>query len=367
MIRTLSLFTSVALAVTALAAEPDYVVHEWGTFSTFGGSDGKHLKFTPDDTDLPKFMHSQRLQVKGGPVDSYVSMETPVIYFYSKIDRLVSVNVEFLNGRMTDWYPAASRPPSEKLRWDNIKVLATERPKLVEERGTGRYFAARETDAATVITTDRGRTNEAEKFLFYRGVGDFEMPFTVKALGNGRFTVKSGMGDIPGRILVSVMDAKVTFKVLGKLMNQTVETVELPAEASTPDKLGEAMTKLLTEQGLYEKEAKAMVKTWKTDWFGQNGTRLLYLVNDVQTNYILPLTVEPKPEKLVRVLVGRHDVLTPEREREIDALVKKFNGESNQGAVDADKELSKLGRYRSAAQAASQKRMKETRTSRNGS
>ena len=33
-----------------------FVVHEWGTFSTFSGADGKSLKFTPSDTDLPNFI-----------------------------------------------------------------------------------------------------------------------------------------------------------------------------------------------------------------------------------------------------------------------------------------------------------------------
>ena len=47
------------------------------------------------------------------------------------------------------------------------------------------------------------------------------------------------------------------------------------------------------------------------------------------TEEFLPLKIDPKPDKLVRVLVGRHDVLTPERERKIDALVKRLNGASN--------------------------------------
>jgi len=37
--------------------EPDLTVHEWGTFSTFSGSDGVNLKFQPYDNDLPDFVH----------------------------------------------------------------------------------------------------------------------------------------------------------------------------------------------------------------------------------------------------------------------------------------------------------------------
>ena len=38
----------------------------------------------------------------------------------------------------------------------------------------------------------------------------------------------------------------------------------------------------------------------------------------------LPLTVSPKPDAMVRVMIGRHDLLTPERERELDGLIKQM-------------------------------------------
>src|SRR5262245_25707972 len=60
-----------AIGATASAKEPkDFVVHEWGTFSTFAGSDGAYLKFYPNDGDLPDFMHSRHRHVKGGLPDS---------------------------------------------------------------------------------------------------------------------------------------------------------------------------------------------------------------------------------------------------------------------------------------------------------
>ena len=82
------------------AKEPDkFVVHEWGTFSTFSGSDGKQLKFYPDDTDLPGFVHSRHRDTsRAGLTDAYVSLETPVLYFYTDRDRTVSVHVDFPKG-----------------------------------------------------------------------------------------------------------------------------------------------------------------------------------------------------------------------------------------------------------------------------
>src|SRR5262245_31557869 len=119
------------LAATAMAKDPKgFVVHEWGTFSTFSGSDGAYLKFNPDDRGLPEFVYNRHRYEKGGLPDAFVSLETPVTYFYSDRDRTASVQVEFVKGLMTDWYPQSSRPPGHALRWDNIKILANDRAEL---------------------------------------------------------------------------------------------------------------------------------------------------------------------------------------------------------------------------------------------
>ncbi len=64
------------------------------------------------------------------------------------------------------------------------------------------------------------------------------------------------------------------------------------------------------------------------------------------------MSVEPKPQTLLRVLVGRHDVLTPEREKQIDACVAKLIGDHTEETPEqqaAEAELLKLGRYEGAA------------------
>ena len=344
---------------TAAAKDPDkFVAHEWGTFSTFSGSDGKPLKFYPNDGDLPEFVHGRHLQVKSGRAEVFVSLETPVLYFYTDRDRTVSVHVDFPKGIMTDWYPEASRPPEQQIRWDDLRVFAKDRTRLRGEGVDARYFAARETDAAYLRTSAEAKSQD-EKFLFYRGVGDFQMPVVVRAHGDGKVTVENtGKHPIPGYVLVNVKDRKVTFKVFGHLSPGTAEKVEVPAETSTADKLAVEMEKLLVAQGLYEKEARAMVKTWRSDWFGEEGTRVLYLVPDGVTADFLPMKIDPKPDALVRVLVGRHDVLTPQREQEIDVLVKRLNGPSNAESKAADAALNALGRYRYTAQKAAEGRLK---------
>jgi hypothetical protein len=352
------------LAAAATAKDPKgFVVHEWGTFSTFSGSDGAYLKFSPDDRGLPEFVYNRHRDVKGGLPDAFVSLETPVTYFYSDRDRTASVQVEFPRGLMTDWYPLPSRPPGQGLRWDDIKILANAKPELPMSNGRGdRYYAARETDSNALQVTAQGKTQN-EKFLFYRGVGDFQMPMTIRALGKGEFSVKNtGKDAVPGFFLIRVEGNKVFFEPGGQISTGQEIRLHESDRASTTEKLGDAVAALLMEQGLYEKEAKAMVKTWSSDWFGDEGTRVLYVVAEPLTNGLLPIRIDPKPDQIVRVLVGRHDLLTPEREQEVDVLVKQLNGQSNQVSEAADRLLNKMGRYRWAAQTASQTRLKGRRT-----
>jgi hypothetical protein len=56
--------------------------------------------------------------------------------------------------------------------------------------------------------------------------------------------------------------------------------------------------------GLFPREAKAMVETWRDSWFGE-GTRLFYIVSRNAIDSILPLEIDPIPVDVVRVFVGR--------------------------------------------------------------
>ena len=77
------------------------IVHEWGTFTSFSGSDGVRLEFRPlVDEDLPPFVLDRFLQA-GLPsfgkrlISTRLRMETPVTYFYTERERDVNVRVDF--------------------------------------------------------------------------------------------------------------------------------------------------------------------------------------------------------------------------------------------------------------------------------
>jgi hypothetical protein len=347
------------------------VVHEWGTFSTFSGSDGKNLKFYPYDNDLPEFVHGYEGRLsKTGPQGGTISLETPVLYFYSERPVTASVQVEFPKGTITEWYPHAGRT-AKKLSWEGIRLLSGGNVKLPNEKKESRYYAARETDATPLRVTfkeEEAQTTEQEKFLFYRGVGSFDMPLSVRAQGEDKFTVRwSGEELKDDLFMVRVQAGKVrfvSFRVDQRSKCSYEAEVRLPESDSTVEKLSEALVKRLTEKGLFEKEARAMVKTWRSAWFGEEGTRVLYLLPESFTEEMLPLKVEPKPTQQLRVLVGRHDVLTPEREKQIDTLVAELTRptlEQDAKQRAAWQELGKLGRYQEAARNQAESRLKHRR------
>jgi hypothetical protein len=81
--------------------------------------------------------------------------------------------------------------------------------------------------------------------------------------------------------------------------------------------LADDLTRTLVADGLYEKEARAMVETWRTSWF-EEGTRLIYLVPRQDIDRLLPLTVSPKPADVARSFVGRIEIITPEIQHEVE-------------------------------------------------
>jgi hypothetical protein len=108
----------------------------------------------------------------------------------------------------------------------------------------------------------------------------------------------------------------------------------------------------LVQEGLFEKEAVAMLKTWRSSWFGETGTRLFYVVPRPITDALLPLEITPQPERTVRVLVGRMEIMTPADESRIASLVLESararrtgtNASGGTAKYDPQARLANLGR-----------------------
>jgi hypothetical protein len=78
----------------------------------------------------------------------------------------------------------------------------------------------------------------------------------------------------------------------------------------------------LTEQGLYQREALAMIETWRESWF-EEGARLFYIVPERAIESILPLNIEPAPVEIARVFVGRMEILTAAIQQDVKEAIAR--------------------------------------------
>jgi hypothetical protein len=304
------------------------VVHEWGTFTAVTGDDGMPVEWRPLSAtdDLPGFVYRKP---PSGPLAianarsvkprlaALARLETPVLYFYSDRPVTVSARVAYPGGSITEWYPHA-RSRGDSIRWDSIEVVPTWTRAFLDDGSRSHYYAARETDAAALrVEADTGLQEEG--FLFYRGVGSVELSFWA-ASTQGRLHLQPLGGGV-GEIVVFSNRGGRMGHLFAKPAGRDVSLEDLTSH-DLPS-LQEDLRRMLVRHGLYPKEAAAMVATWGDSWF-EEGTRVFYVLPRPLVDRLLPLTVTPRPSEIVRVLVGRLEILLPDDEERARAEVDRL-------------------------------------------
>lgn len=386
--RLLHCAAVVALAVTAAApASPPgapappaekvpFVVHEWGTFLQVQGSDGVALGgMVVSEEQLPSFVIERSIQSHWRTM-LMTKMETPVTYLYADRPLRVQVRVDMPRGVLTHWFPmvrnfseptAKPDPKGTYLQWQNVDLIpaqlgpkvpvGTPTPVLWRVRGDDPWEYARQTDAAYVKTYSPGgdSTFDYEKFLFYRGLGTFPLPLAVRstdsAAGATLTLHNRGRDPLTGVFVIKVEPDAIAFTRLADLPGDARAEVTIHSVLSNPRPVNEgvnavkkAVSQALVASGLFEKEAWAMVNTWEKGYFRTPGLRVLYVLPRPATDEFIPITITPKPDALVRVMVGRTEVLTPEAERQIERWIADLDAADARTRQSASAGLAKLGR-----------------------
>jgi hypothetical protein len=338
-------------AQKALPKDSRLVVHEWGTFTSIAGKDGVALEWRPlnGSTDLPGFVHTVQEGAKGlrhpqlkADLAATVRMETPVLYFYSDHEIDVSVKVDFPKGKITEWYPQA-RDVGTSIDWGRLKVMPGAAVNLPVEYKESHYYPARETDAAPIqVCATNGKSVQQEKFLFYRGVGTFGLPVSVQ-LESEKVVLKNlGQDEIAHLIIFENRGGKLGYRLIDGFTGET--TVERPALDKNIESLLYDLKVMLVASGLYEKEAAAMIKTWRSSWF-EEGLRVFFILPRQTTDAVLPITIEPRPAELVRVLVGRTELITPEMEKTVQKQIRMLGDPSPEVRESAKQNIRRYGRF----------------------
>lgn len=339
----------------------DLVVHEWGTFTSVQSSVGETMVgMHRVDEPLPSFVHTlggQNGRYKGllAPPDGVTQrLETPVLYFYTDEPREVRVEVAFPQGLVSEFYPdvtAMSPGPDAEITvadgratWEvQVEPGLVEVPPVAPDDiwAPSRHVP----EAASVLAG-----GEAERFIFYRGLGDFEMPVRVRHASLERLVLANESDeDLEHVFLIRVHEGGAGLEDLGRLpAGAVLDEVPSPKELDFDEYLAEAQAQVaaaLEATGLYPDEARAMVETWERSYFLTPGIRVLYIVPRAWTDALLPLTLTPEPDALVRTLVGRIEVMTEDEEWDLAEQLEGLDpgvGEDVQAGWSLVDELGRL-------------------------
>lgn len=365
----------------------NYTAHEWGTFTSVQGADGVQMEWLPFlTTDLPNFVYDRT--APGGPfknkrniydltksnLSARQRMETPVIYFYADQPTQVNVTVDFPEGMVTEWFPQVNHfGPSLDMnerkteagrrsfvQWSKLNILTDTNAlsKLPGDKSRNHYYAARDTDANLIQIADVPDAivpDETEKFLFYRGIGNFKAPLQV-TMERDSVTLtlhNEGKEELRHLHVLQVRDGKAQLLGLERLAAGDKQVLKLKSDHDgmpVPEMVKQLRAQLgsqLVSEGLYAKEAESMLNTWQDSWFEETGVRVLYVLPREWTDRVLPLKLEPAPKNLARVMVGRAEVITPAIEVALWQEARRYAAEfpdNKLAAVQAVRKLD-LGRF----------------------
>jgi len=338
--------------------EQGLVVHEWGTttgtFDTVG----------EDQSDLPPFVQVWSKQ----PVQVIHAIEKPILYFYTQEATTVDVQVTFPQGMLTQWYPKPSSFAPQRinyawgggqqqelkngqLKWNNLKLDPAAKPDRFAKVDAGHpwWHITRDTDATPIIAA--GGT--VERFLFYRGAGDYTPSMKPKRTGD-RVAAAAPQGvTLEGVFLVRVAEGQALVEHTPRLApGKSIDIGPVPEDASSAAAAATTakaqMQEALEVAGLFPTEAAGLVKIWGDDFFTTPGDRLFYIMPQAQVDAMLPLQITPAPASQARVLIAWVELSTTTTEEQVLALVEQLGSDDFAEREAAEAALVEIDRFAEA-------------------
>jgi hypothetical protein len=348
--------------VKSYSSSEGFVAHEWGTFTTLRRSNGELLSgLEREEETLPRFVNNlcfcyekARDHTNKGfsslstiIKNVTVKMETPVIYFYNSQNssKTVTVNIGFKNGSISQWYPQRNSgevfnkvqflypynfitvpitdfaaPRTGSIQW-NIDVLPANDTSSYSSNPlleTPLWRIPRLTASNKLKSL---LSEQVEKYLFYRGIGNFVEPIKISFNTSHNLVIHNTGTEKFTYILVyeRKRDNSISIWWSGSISGNQPKVVQNPVKNSTisaAQEMEKFVIKLMSA-GLYEDEARAMLKTWEKSYFEHEGLKVFWIVPRQFTEEILPIKFDPNPDDVNRVLIGRSEILTPEFEQEL--------------------------------------------------
>ena len=354
--------------ISSSVADSPVVVHEWGTITTRHQPDGTpegRLNRIEKSEVLPSFVHSfepaqtqntlERSLAKSpltlGRPDVTMRLETPVIYFYpgqNYSSKSFKVEISFRGGVINEFFPNASASLTLDMERINKKMQAgivrswngevlnnyvrgsivwsvADLPVKADVPHTEEtlWIAPRNVDSRYVEVI----SGESEKYLFYRGVAHLEAMLQTRHSSsevtllspNRLHWLPTATTVIPKAWIVAINErGEVAFRFVESITLQKKtpsKTIQSFPSFATDQFRSEHLTELkrsmkdaLVAEGLFKKEAEAMLATWKKSYFANAGRRIFYIVPSEWLEYHLPVKLSIA-HKLSRAFIGRIDLI----------------------------------------------------------
>jgi hypothetical protein len=374
--RSLAVFLLLTAAGTTAAAkkriEPienlgggPVTVHEWGVFRVNEDVEIANADLRALWDDLPEFAYGHaRGRVVPQHWGAFEIRKNPVIFFHAPQPAHIRLRVEFPGGMAGVWFPATRFPaveggqpqpePGSALEWDLAigQCPPNWRPKLpAPPAAPEKHWVAltRKVKADELFARfgPESADVERERFLYYDGI--FPQGKWLK------FAVTKDGVSITNRVKHPVYDMTIvdrrdeaTVRV-GRVAKvgegETVKDVTFTevAAADFAAGAGETLVKQLAAAGLNEDEARSLLDMWRKDMFATPGVCAFYRIPQAEYDARMPLTITPRPEKVVRVGLVYHGHLEPDFAERILELVKKLDSPKFAERDAATKKLLAIG------------------------
>ncbi|MBI5851098.1 MAG: hypothetical protein HZB39_08735 [Planctomycetes bacterium] len=370
----------VLVALTAAVApvaqeQPRLVVHEWGTFTCLLDDDGTPIGgVNTEDEPLPDFVHrplrDRRLNggllalhdlapcfFQGAPSchpDVTMRLETPVLYFHLPAGaepRTLDVEVAWRGGWLSEFFPRgdATLPGMDvdpigsidpdldgTLAWRNVRI-GGERSAEPPATDAPVWLAPRNVAASDVQVGD-----EAERFLFYRGVGNVEPPLSVvRSADRTELLVRERRSPRakplrcstgPGFLVHVDPTRGCAFRELpplplgrddadddAVLVRTRATFAPADFDAANASRLRQAMHAALVADGLFADEATALLDTWRVSYFRSPGLRVFWLLPQEWTDAVMPLRLS-SDASIDRVMVARIELIDDPKRAQLARL-----------------------------------------------
>ncbi|MBY0523404.1 MAG: hypothetical protein K2R98_08390 [Gemmataceae bacterium] len=343
-------------------AEKDFALHEWGVITVYNDVDLANADMRAVWNGLPSFVHGQ-VDSRKLPTE-LVLVLAPVVYFHTPKDLHVDLKVEFPGGKPALWWPQNSNIArnldqtmrDKHLEW-RLQVGTVQKEVAsylkVPDVPKGHWLeACRQVKCADVVAhgqNGRGsRGGEREKFVYYDGMIPSPKAVQMTVMGE-RVSVQNNAKHAV--LDVTVVDRRTPGKVRVARLPKLDAAADVKAldfqdadMARWPGSAVEESIAQLKASGLFEDEAGAMLAVWKKDLFETEGLTMFYRLPQSEYDRLLPLTVNPRPEKVARTMLVVHPHCEPDLGDKVMKLVKQLDSNRFEERMDAHQRLHALGR-----------------------